>query len=456
MRDLRTIAWTAWGTLAFLVVPAHSLTFNFNPQPGMDQDAIDGFVEAGELWSVIYDDAITLNIDIDFRQLDPGVLGSTSSDRTTVDYGDFVTAVVGAATSADDTASSGSLQAGPSFDMLLNRTANSPHGSGSATPFLDDDSDANNRAVRLTRANAKALGLIAADDTGRDAFISFSSDFNWDFDPGNGITANHFNFVFVAAHEIGHMMGFTSGVDILDGNSPPVNGPFQDSLFTWVSGPDSFRFSSDSFDEGGGIIDWTADNRPKFFSIDGGATDLGEFSRGRNFGDGQQASHWKDDRGLGIMDPTVGAGEEGNITNLDIQLFDVIGYDLNGGQPVATGEADLAISSSASVNVTYTITVTNNGPDAAIGAVVSDTFPTGLSGVAWTCTATGGAACAPSGSGDILDTVDLPAGSSVTYSATGTSATFLGNAASVSVPAGVTDPDPSNDSAGDAPSGGSS
>ncbi len=69
-------------------------------------------------------------------------------------------------------------------------------------------------------------------------------------------------------------------------------------------------------------------------------------------------------------------------------------------------------------------------------------------------TATGGAACAPSGSGDILDTVDLPAGSSVTYSATGTSATFLGNAASVSVPAGVTDPDPSNDSTGDAPSGG--
>ena len=47
--------------------------------------------------------------------------------------------------------------------------------------------------------------------------------------------------------------------------------------------------------------------------------------------------------------------------------------------------------------VTYTITVTNNGPNAVTGAPVTDTVPAGTAGLAnvtWTCTATGGRAAA--------------------------------------------------------------
>ncbi len=120
--------------------------------------------------------------------------------------------------------------------------------------------------------------------------------------------------------------------------------------------------------------------------------------------------------------------------------------------------ADLAITKTNGVstvtpggNVTYTILVTNSGSNVS-GATVTDIFPAVLTG-SWTCVGYGGATCTASGSGDINDTVDLPATSSVVYtvnatispSATGT----LSNTATVAVPGGVIDPDPSNNSATD-------
>ncbi len=426
---------------------AGALEFNFSPEPGTAQEAIDGFEAAGELWSLRFADDVTVNIDIGFRSLDPGVLGSTLSQRTSVGYQQFLDALAADASSTDDAAVQPNLQPGPAFSMLLNRTSDSPQGSGSANPFLDDDGDANNTLVRLTRANAKALGLLAAGDPANDAAITFSSDFNWDFDPSDGIQANHFDFIAVAAHEIGHMLGFTSGVDLLDINSPPHNGPFSDNQFTFVSAKDLFRFSAGSVARGAGNFDWCADARAKHFSIDGGASDLGGFSTGRNFGDGQQASHWQDDRGLGIMDPTVAPGESPAITALDLRLFDVIGW--GAGAPLEPpAEADLAIAVATTVGVTYVITARNLGPDAVTGARVDDVFPPAVTGVTWQCAASGGATCTPSGSGDIHDIVDLPAGAQVVYTATGSAPSAGANAATVTAPDGVVDGNPGNNGGG--------
>jgi uncharacterized repeat protein (TIGR01451 family) len=362
-----------------------------------------------------------------------------------VTYQQFVDALTADQTSADDTAAIGSLQPPTAFRMLLNRTSDSPQGSGSANPFLDADGDNNNTAVRLTRANAKALGLVAADDAALDASIAFSSDFNWDFEPADGTLANHFNFVQVAAHEIGHMLGFTSGVDILDTNSPPQGGPFSDIAFTWVNSKDLFRYSTTSAGQSSGVFDWTADTRAKFFSLDHGANDLGGFSTGRNFGDGRQASHWKDDRGLGIMDPTVAPGESTAISTLDTRLFDVIGWDLEAAAPAA--QADLSISLNTVVDVTYVISATNAGPTGVTGASVDQSLPAGVSGVSWVCSSSGGASCTAAGSGDIHDTVDLPVGGRVTYTATGTAAGAGPTSATVGAPSGVQDPAPGNNSA---------
>lgn len=301
------------------------LVFNFNPAQGMLQAAIDAFEEAGRIWSSVLLDNVTVNIDIDFKKLAPGQLGGTISVFTFADYADVAPALQADSLTLDDMSSVSSLQQGDDVDILINRTSNNPSGSGSATPYIDNDGDANNSQMRISRANAKALGLIDAEDSSLDATIQFSDDFTWDFNPYDGINAGAYDFVGVALHEIGHSLGFTSGVDILDVNSPPVNGPFTDNQFTYITTLDLFRYSQQSI--ASGVIDWTADARDKFFSIDGGQTSLGSFSTGRNFGDGQQASHWKDNLSLGLMDPTVAVGVPRELAELDLRAMDVIGWD---------------------------------------------------------------------------------------------------------------------------------
>jgi len=101
--------------------------------------------------------------------------------------------------------------------------------------------------------------------------------------------------------------------------------------------------------------------------------------------------------------------------------------------------------------LTYTIVVGNAGPSDAPGVTVTDLFPVECQAdLAWTCTPAGGATCTPAGTGDIVDVIDLPVGSSATYVATctaysGTDAEVV-NTASAAVPAGVIDPDPANSS----------
>ena len=97
---------------------------------------------------------------------------------------------------------------------------------------------------------------------------------------------------------------------------------------------------------------------------------------------------------------------------------------------------------------TYTLTVTNHGPNAT-AATVADTMPAQLTGVTWTCSAGGGGSCAASGSGDINDSVSLPVGATATYtiSATvvaGSGTASMVNQATVTPTGGNTDPDTSN------------
>ena len=66
--------------------------------------------------------------------------------------------------------------------------------------------------------------------------------------------------------------------------------------------------------------------------------------------------------------------------------------------------------------VTYTIVASNAGPNSVTGARVTDTFPASLS-CAWTCVGANGGGCTATGSGNISDTVNLPMGGSVTYTA---------------------------------------
>ncbi len=89
--------------------------------------------------------------------------------------------------------------------------------------------------------------------------------------------------------------------------------------------------------------------------------------------------------------------------------------------------ADLAVTKTASTAVvpagqsfSYTVVVTDNGPDPATGVTVLDTMPAGLANTTWTCTATPGSSCPATGTGDIAATIDLAAGGSATFTVTTT------------------------------------
>ncbi|WP_165371407.1 fibronectin type III domain-containing protein [Pseudolysobacter antarcticus] len=147
---------------------------------------------------------------------------------------------------------------------------------------------------------------------------------------------------------------------------------------------------------------------------------------------------------------TVSAGALGDPDASDNSATDTDGI---------AASADLSITKTDGVttatpggSVTYTITALNAGPSNATGATVADTFPASET-CTWTCVGAGGGTCTASGSGNINNTVNLPSGGGVTYTASCTisaAATgLLSNTATVTAPAGVTDPTPGNNSATD-------
>jgi len=303
---------------------ADAMVINFTYAPDMDARALSGFQAAANRWSAVLHDDVQVNLKIGFSQLAPNVLGSTSSTRGTVSYDDYRNALIADAWGATDQMATANLSKSSCLNVYMNGTGVNPNGVGSAKPFVDNDCDANNSTIRMTSANARAVGLLDAYDPLSDGSVSFSSSYNWDFDPTNGVASNAIDFIGVATHEIGHALGFVSGVDTLDGNR---SGNFADSAFTYIAPTDLFRCSPDS-KAAGADIDWTADNRTKYFSLDNCGSNLATFSNGVSFGDGRQASHWKDNQGIGILDPTAAYGEVMAISQMDLKMYDAIGWNV--------------------------------------------------------------------------------------------------------------------------------
>ena len=117
-------------------------------------------------------------------------------------------------------------------------------------------------------------------------------------------------------------------------------------------------------------------------------------------------------------------------------------------------KTDNVTSVSAGGALTYTIVVSNSGPNAATGATVTDTFPASLSVSSWTCAASAGSSCTATGSGNNRGgSVTLAVGGTATYTANATvsnnASGSVTNTASVTPPAGLTNSNTTNNSATD-------
>lgn len=296
-----------------LIVSAMSapgMSIVLNPDAGLlgNAAALAAFQRAANTWGGMFSDPITVNIDAGLASLAPGIIGSANSSLYTAPY-DLIRN--GMVADAADEATNGIVAFLPTAAQF---TGTIPGGGFS---FSGD--------ILITRANANALGFGGSLGSEADGTITFSSNFGFDYDNTDGVLGGMIDFESVALHEIGHVLGFISAVDSIDGASPGQ---------ITMSTLDLFRFAAGSAPLTPVLFTSTARNYvPGAAAVFSDTINAWAFSTGLTQGDGRQASHWKDDTLtgtlIGIMDPTLSFATIELASNADARAFDLIGYELN-------------------------------------------------------------------------------------------------------------------------------
>jgi hypothetical protein len=166
------------------------------------------------------------------------------------------------------------------------------------------------------------VGLDAAYGAS-DASITFNSAFSFYYGSSPSVPAGLVDFETVAAHEIGHALGFISDVDDVDAGATTVSPTVLDL----------YRFAAGNVPTTAAQFTTTARSMlANSAAVTSDTVNQWAMSTGVNTGDGRQASHWKDDALtaslIGIMDPTLASGVREGISAADIRAMELIGYDL--------------------------------------------------------------------------------------------------------------------------------
>jgi hypothetical protein len=307
--------------------------FHFSYAPGTPLEQMVGFEVAGQIWSHYLRDDITVEIYVQGTEdLPENVIGATlPGTRTKQRYTDVYEELVDDATSATDHGAIAHLSEEREFAIAVNGNQN-----------LDKTKE-----IQITNANAKALGLIKGGNDKLDGYILVNSSetptdhYQWSYDTQRGTpnAGNQLDFLSVAIHEVGHVLGFTSGLDdpgwlAMLSEAQERNKDIKADGMKYSTPLDFFRYSDASALVGQPDL---SIGQQSYFSVDGGQTALAEFATGKSTefgGDGHQASHWKQrDALLGIMDPVLLAGQQRTVSALDILAMDAIGWDVNATTP---------------------------------------------------------------------------------------------------------------------------
>ncbi len=293
---------------------------NLNPGPTLaaNADALAAFNRAINTWISWFDDPVTIDIDADLVSMGPGVLGAASSTTYQTSYNDLRDQMVSDADINEAICSS--LPTLAQFNVITATGFN----------FVDQ--------MTATKANFRALGYNMSSYPDPDASIDYNSDrlADFDFDRSDGIDSDKYDFEGIVLHELGHVLGYGSRITSTDywinEGTPTTTKPRPLDLFRLEPGQGAANFTSSSRiqvpanppGDPSVLVQMTYD----------GSSDL-MMSTGRYYGDGRQNSHWKDNsltgNYLGLMDPTLGKGDQVKPLKNDIIALGLSGWDVGQG-----------------------------------------------------------------------------------------------------------------------------
>ncbi|AFY39735.1 Hemolysin-type calcium-binding region [[Leptolyngbya] sp. PCC 7376] len=351
-------------------MPAFNLTYDLNVT--LEQRL--AFEMAARIWATLLQDDVEINLHIgaiDGLNGNEAVGGAVPIFHE-VNYGVYQEYLANDATSEQDDSVVDALQEGNTVDVLIDAD-------GDGTSEVVDG----NTTIMLTRAQAKALGMedellldngstwdrdVLENPDALDGYIVINNSYDWSYDltREDDVEEGQLDFLTMALHEIGHSLGFVSGLDGLIESFEMYSGEIRTEGMTAL---DLLRYSETSVDVNnpdGTVSDLTFGS-DTYFSIDGGETSEANFEGGDDY----QASHWQRlQNALGIMDPTLGYQERTDISELDLKAFDVLGWDVDYGA-LSAGldldwlyqEAIAAISEDFKVGVDAVESALENGDD---------------------------------------------------------------------------------------------
>ncbi|HEV7395485.1 MAG TPA: NF038122 family metalloprotease [Pyrinomonadaceae bacterium] len=187
----------------------------------------------------------------------------------------------------------------------------------------------------VTKAQRKALS-IAADDQTLDGTYTFGGGFSYTYDPNNRAVAGKYDYIGVSMHEFSEIMGRIFGLGKTISQNPAY---LQMDLFHYTAA------NTRGLTDGAG----------RSFSINNGTALLKAFNNhALNDGDGQDWAGGTNDS----FNAFSSSGVKNDLTAVDLQAMDVIGYDTvpgGGGTPPANdtfANAQVITGSSGSVSGT--------------------------------------------------------------------------------------------------------
>jgi hypothetical protein len=233
-----------------------------------------------------FDNPVTINIDVGYNKvagqtMQSGDIGESEALLQSVGYSTLRDTVITDARTSTDASVVGSLPV---------------------------SSPVNGATYWVSTAQAKALDLAVANPTDLDGYVGFSSNYNFTFGDtaaGGPVKPGTYDFFATALHEITEDMGRK----LLTGQ-------------TFGDDPDSLTLLDLLHYSGSGVRDFSA-TTAGYFSVNGGATNLGEFNPQTNGDSGDWAVSQPNDPFDAFG--TTGAAEPA--TSDDLAVMDAIGWN---------------------------------------------------------------------------------------------------------------------------------